>query len=193
MKAIDAKVIESYKKEYLASILSIEEAERMIQVDRKSEKYIEKTYGRKIYKDRIVSKNETIYSRLTKNGKIVQMIQTDTSKKYICGNLSYEIKIDENGEDTQLRSIARQLIETELGRDLEDFIRENSRDAVEVEKQKLLWGDNCDSTTQEDLLEAMCNIEEEEGKANIFTKGIYGTLGIVTKGFDALFGGGKKH
>ena len=105
----------------------------------------------------------------------------------------YEQLIDENGEDTQLRSIARQLIETELGGDLEDFIRENSRDAVGVEKQKLLWGDNCDSTTQEDLLEAMCNIEEQEGKANIFTKGIYGTFGIVTKGFDALFGDGKKH
>lgn len=99
MKAIDTKVIESYKKEYLASILSIEEAERMIQGDGKSEKYIEKTDGRKIYKDRIVSKNETIYSRLAKNGKIVQMVQTDTSKKYRCDNLSYEVKIGENGEE----------------------------------------------------------------------------------------------
>ena len=105
----------------------------------------------------------------------------------------YEQLVSESGDDTQLRSVARQLIESELGGDLEEFIRENSRDSIGVEKQQLLWGDNCDSTTQEDLLLAMCNVDEEEGHTNFIVKGLYGIAGIVTKGWDALFGDGTKH
>lgn len=99
MKSIDAKVIESYKKEYLDSILSIEEAERMIQTDQKSEKYIEKSDGRKVYKNRIISGNEIIYNRLSKNGELIQLIQTPTSKKYKCRDLIYEVRVGENGEE----------------------------------------------------------------------------------------------
>lgn len=105
----------------------------------------------------------------------------------------YEQLVSESGDDTQLRSVARQLIESELGGDLEEFIRENSRDSIGVEKQQLLWGDNCDSTTQEDLLLAMCNVDEEEGHTNFIVKGLYGIAGIFTKGWDALFGDGTKH
>ena len=43
-----------------------------------------------------------------------------------------------DGDDTQLRAIARDLIESELGVDLEDYIRENSRDASGVANQKIL-------------------------------------------------------
>lgn len=101
MKSIDSKVIESYKKEYLDSILSIQEAERMINSDRKSEKYIEKSDGRKIYKDRIVSGKDTLYNRLSKNGELIQLIQTSAGKKYKCGNRSYEIRVDEDGKEIE--------------------------------------------------------------------------------------------
>ena len=97
MKSINSKVIESYKKEYLNSILSIQEAERMINTDEKSEKYIEKSDGRKVYKDRIVSGNTILYNRLSKNGELIQLIQTPTGKEYKCGNFSYETRVDENG------------------------------------------------------------------------------------------------
>lgn len=102
-------------------------------------------------------------------------------------------QLSEDGNDTQLKSVARQLIETELGTDLESFIRENTRDAKGVESQKLYRGEYCDSTTQEDLLEAMCDIEEEEGHLNIFEKGWHGFWGGIARGWNALFGDGKKH
>lgn len=105
----------------------------------------------------------------------------------------YAQLITESGDDTQLRAVARQLIEAETGVDLATFIRENTRDSVAVQKQQLLWGDNCDSTTQEALLAEMCDIEEEEGRASIFSKAIFGFAGIFTKGWDAIFGDGKKH
>ncbi len=94
-------------------------------------------------------------------------------------------------DETQLKSIARQMIEAEIGTDLEDFIRENAKTASGVEAQKLLsWG-NCDSTSQEDLLKAMCDIDEDESHSLILDG-----LAIIVSPFvvlgNALFNGGKK-
>ena len=100
--------------------------------------------------------------------------------------------VSESGDDTQLRSVARQLIESELGGDLETFIRENTRDNAGVENQKVLTWGNCDSTSQEDLLAAMCDLDEEEGSGNIIVQG----LALIASPFVALgnwlFNGGKK-
>lgn len=75
----------------------------------------------------------------------------------------YAQLVGEDGDDTQLRAVARQLIEAELGTDLATYIEENSRDAAGVTAQKIrTWG-NCDSTSQEDLLAEMCNLEVEGG------------------------------
>ncbi len=104
----------------------------------------------------------------------------------------YAQLVSENGDDTQLRAIARQLIESELGGDLEEFIRENARDQAGVDHQKILTWGNCDSTSQEDLLAAMCDIDEEEGSGNIIVSG----LSLIASPFvclgNWLFNGNKK-
>lgn len=105
----------------------------------------------------------------------------------------YSQLVLENGDDTQLRAYARQLIEAETGLNLEQFIRENTRNSIEVQKQQLYRGQYCDSTTQEELLEAMCNIEEEEGQLNIFQEGWHGLWGGIAQTWNAVFGDGKKH
>lgn len=110
------------------------------------------------------------------------------------GQERYAQLIGEDGDDTQLRSIARQLIEAETGVSLEDLIRDNTRNSIEVQKQQLYRGaEFCDSTTQEELLEAMCNIEEEEGQLNVFQSAVHGFFGMFAKGFNTIFGDGKKH
>lgn len=105
----------------------------------------------------------------------------------------YAQLITEDGDDTQLRAVARQLIELETGVNLEQFIRENTRDSIEVQKQQKYRGEYCDSTTQEELLEAMCNLEEEEGHLNIFQEGWHGFFGAIAQGWNSIFGDGKKH
>ncbi|MBE7705275.1 MAG: hypothetical protein E7Z90_05640 [Cyanobacteria bacterium SIG29] len=104
----------------------------------------------------------------------------------------YAQLVGEDGDDTQLRAIARQLIEMEIGGNLEDFIRDNAKTQAGVEHQKILTWGNCDSTSQEDLLAEMCDIKEEEGHGNI----IVGALAGIASPFVALgnwlFNGGKK-
>ncbi len=104
----------------------------------------------------------------------------------------YAQLVGEDGDDTQLRAIARQLIESEIGGDLEEFIRENARDQAGVDHQKILTWGNCDSTSQEDLLAAMCDIDEEEGSGNIIVSG----LALIASPFvclgNWLFNGNKK-
>lgn len=104
----------------------------------------------------------------------------------------YAQLVGEDGDDTQLRAIARQLIESEIGGDLEEFIRENSKTQAGVDHQKILTWGNCDSTSQEDLLAAMCDVDEEEGSGNI----IVGALAAVASPFvclgNWLFNGNKK-
>lgn len=91
----------------------------------------------------------------------------------------------------QLQAVARQLIEAELGSDLEEYIRENARDAAGVEAQKIRTLGNCDSTSQEDLLLAMCDIEEEKGSNFLLD-----AVSVVAMPFELLgnliFNGGKK-
>lgn len=105
----------------------------------------------------------------------------------------YAQLITEDGDDSQLRSIARQLIESETGIDLEEYIKAYTRDAKGVESQKLYRGEYCDSTTQEELLREMCDLEVEEGQLNIFEKGWHGLWGGIAKGWNSIFGDGKKH
>lgn len=104
----------------------------------------------------------------------------------------YAQLVGEDGDDTQLRAVARQLIEAELGGSLEEFIRANAKDNAAVENQQIRsWG-NCDSTSQEDLLKEMCNIDEEEGHSNIFTKALNVIASPFRVAWNELFNGGKK-
>ena len=105
----------------------------------------------------------------------------------------YAQLITEDGDDTQLRAVARQLIEAETGLDLEQFIRENTRDSIEVEKQQMYRGQYCDSTTQEELLEAMCNLEIEEGHMNFVQRGLHFIPSKIANVWNSLFGDGRKH
>lgn len=98
------------------------------------------------------------------------------------------------GDSAQLQAIAKQLIEMNLEDEtLEELIRDNTRDAVDVEKQKCYRGKNCDSTTQEQLLKAMCGLDEEEGHMNIVQDVWHGFFGLFARGWNGLFGDGKKH
>ena len=104
----------------------------------------------------------------------------------------YAQLVTEDGSDKQLRAVAKQLIESEIGCDLKDYINDNARSNAGVEKQKLLsWG-NCDSTSREDLLSEMCDIDEEKSNGSIIMKGVC----IIASPFVALgnflFRGGKK-
>ena len=97
-------------------------------------------------------------------------------------------------DNAQLQAIAKQLIEMNLeDGNLEDLIRDNTRDAVAVQKQKCYRGRHCDSTTQEQLLKSMCGLEEEEGHMNILQTLWHGTFGLVAKAWNGIFGDGKKH
>ena len=71
--------------------------------------------------------------------------------------------VSENGDDAQLRAVNREFIESEIGVDLEDLIREYSRDAKGVEYQQKMFGkDKVDSVSQEDLLAEICDLKETE-------------------------------
>ena len=104
----------------------------------------------------------------------------------------YAQLIGEDGDDTQLRAIARQLIETELGADLEEFIRANAKDQAGVDYQNILTWGNCDSTSQEDLLAEMCDIDEEEGRGNVVVSALAAVASPFVCGFNWLFNGNKK-
>lgn len=105
----------------------------------------------------------------------------------------YSQLITEDGDDTQLRAVARQLIESDAGVDLEDLIRECTRDAKGVEAQKMYRGEYCDSTTQEELLEQVCDIKEQEGHLNVLEKGWHGLWGGIASVWNSMFNDGLKH
>lgn len=71
----------------------------------------------------------------------------------------YAQLVSENGDDTQLRAIAKQLIESELdeGQKLEDFIKTNTANNFQRGLEINLDGDK---NTEEDLLKEMCNYDE---------------------------------
>lgn len=99
--------------------------------------------------------------------------------------------VSESGDDSQLKAVARQLIESEIGGDLEEFIRENSRDAAGVHAQQIRTLGNCDSTSKEDLLLAMCDIEED--KSNNILLNAVSTLAMPFETIgNLLFNGNKK-
>ena len=107
----------------------------------------------------------------------------------------YSQLVSEDGDDSQLRAIAKTLIEEQLDdTTLEDYITKNTKKNSSVENQKMIWGaSKCDSTSREDLLNATCNMDVEEGHSNIIAKGFFGVVGIFAKIGDALFGDGTKH
>lgn len=104
--------------------------------------------------------------------------------------------------EAELQSIAREIIEIELSNaagqnvDLVDYIREHAADATEQHKQKTLYcDDKVDSVTEEQLLNAICGMNEEEyvsggAKVGHFLLNVV-TLGGLTEAWDGLFG--KKH
>ena len=104
----------------------------------------------------------------------------------------YAQLVGENGDDSQLKAIARQLIEAEIGGDLEEFIRTNAKDQAGVDHQKILTWGNCDSTSQEDLLAAMCDIDEEEGSGNPLVSILAGIASPFVCFGNWLFNGNKK-
>lgn len=104
--------------------------------------------------------------------------------------------------EAELQAIAREIIEIELSNaagqnvDLVDYIREHAADATEQHKQKTLYcDDKVDSVTEEQLLNAICGMNEEEyvsggAKVGHFLLNVV-TLGGLTEAWDGLFG--KKH
>ena len=104
--------------------------------------------------------------------------------------------------EAELQAIAREIIEIELSNaagedvDLVDYIREHAADATEQHKQRTLYcDDKVDSVTEEQLLNAICGMNEEEyvsggAKVGHFLLNVV-TLGGLTEAWDGLFG--KKH
>ncbi len=113
----------------------------------------------------------------------------------------YEQLLGENGDDTQLRAVAKDLIEQELGQDesgngitLEEFISENTKTNKQVEAQQIYRGKSrCDSTSQEDLLNEMCNMDMDETHLTGFGKFFRGIASIVTRPWTALTNDGTKY
>ena len=87
----------------------------------------------------------------------------------------YSQLITEDGDDTQLRAVARQLIEGDTGVDLEELIRECTRDAKGVEYQQRMFGaEKVDSVSQEDLLEEVCDIKSTKQKMKWYDEAKFG-------------------
>ena len=140
----------------------------------------------------IETKISNICSYLANGKEDKAMAAYDELLAEMTSQTRYGQLVGEDGDDTQLRSVARQLIESELGGSLEEYIRANSRTNAQVENQKVLTWGNCDSTSQEDLLAAMCDIDEEEGNGNILIQaGSLIASPFVVLG-NWLFNGGKK-
>ncbi len=77
----------------------------------------------------------------------------------------YAYLVGEDGNDVQLRAVAKQLIESELedGQKLEDFINDNTVTASGRSWQKTFFNNSkIDEATSEDLLNLMCNQKEEK-------------------------------
>ena len=140
----------------------------------------------------ITSKISNIGSYLANGKEDKALVAYEELLAEMSSQTRYAQLIGENGDDTQLRAIARQLIESEIGGDLEEFIRENAKDQASVDHQKILTWGNCDSTSQEDLLAAMCDIDEEEGSGNIIVSALAGLASPFVCGFNWLFNGNKK-
>ena len=104
----------------------------------------------------------------------------------------YSQLVGEDGDDTQLRAVARDLIESQTGVDLEQYIRENTQDQAGVEFQNVLTWGNCDSTSQEELLKELCNLEEDPGHGNPVANFFAMIASPFVVGFNELFHGGKK-
>ncbi|MGM9993134.1 MAG: hypothetical protein ACI37R_00190 [Candidatus Avigastranaerophilus sp.] len=140
----------------------------------------------------IESKISNISSYLTNGKEDKALAAYEELLSEMEGQTRYGQLVGEDGDDTQLRAVARQLIEAELGADLEDIIRENTKTQAGVEHQSVLTWGNCDTTSQEDLLAAMCDIDEEEGHGNPIVSFFAGIASPFVVGFNALFNGGKK-
>ncbi len=145
-------------------------------------------------RDAAISTSISNITKYIENGEEDKVIQAyDELLNQMSTQERYSQLVSEEGDDTQLRSIARQLIESEIGCDLVDYIQDKTKSNKSSENQRLLWGDNCDTTTSEDLLKEMCNLDLEKGHSNLFQKGFFAFCGIFTKAYDAIFGDGKKH
>lgn len=95
--------------------------------------------------------------------------------------------------DTELRAVARETIEKKLdGESLEDLIRNNTRRRSQVISQNIQAYGNCDQTSQEELLKALCDIDEDEGGVNV----LEAAWAVISSPFvwlgNTLFGGGQK-
>lgn len=134
------------------------------------------------YEDKAMEAYETLLNEMTSQTRYAQLVS-------------------ESGDDTQLRAVARTLIEQQIyektgtNTGLDEFIKDNAVSASGLSWQKtFLNNSKLDENTQEDLLNAMCNMNEEKH----VTGGQYVLEAICTivKPFtelgDFLFGG-KHH
>ncbi len=69
----------------------------------------------------------------------------------------YSQLVTEDGDDTQLRAVARQIIENKLGVDLPTYIKETTASNFQRGLEFNLDGDKY---TEEDLLKEMCDLDE---------------------------------
>mgnify|MGYP006916233784 CR=1 FL=1 len=103
----------------------------------------------------------------------------------------YSQLITEDGNDLQLRSVARQLIEQQIGCNLEEYLEKNTADEAETKNKQILYWNNADSTSQEDLLLEMCNIDKD-GKHLNPVVGFFSTLISPFTSFANWITGGEK-
>lgn len=147
-------------------------------------------------RDSAINSDITNFTSYIKNGEEDKaMAAYESLLSEMSSQERYSQLVSEDGDDSQLRAIAKTLIEEQLDdTTLEDYITKNTKKNSSVENQKMIWGaSKCDSTSREDLLNATCNMDVEEGHSNIISKGFFGIVGIFAKIGDGLFGDGTKH
>ena len=139
----------------------------------------------------IKTKISNIVSYL-ENGKEDKALKAYNELLDVMSKQSRYSQLVSEDDNTQLKAVARTLIESSAGTDLEQLIRENTRDNADVENQKIrTWG-NCDSTSQEELLLAMCDIDEQGGHTNPVSALLNALVSPFVVAGNALFNGGKK-
>lgn len=103
----------------------------------------------------------------------------------------YAKLITADGDDKQLRAVAKGMIESQIGCKLSDYIENNtSSHKNTVYKNILFWG-RADNTSSEDLLEEMCNIKKEKKAANIIVGAAAAVASVVAAPINILFGNSK--
>ena len=181
MKSIDSKVVESYKREYMNTILNLDKARKMVaDPNNPSIKYVIKKDGTKVYADHIEDGDDTIYADHIKQRDGTLVYTYDLGDGQIVKKHIKENNVKYTREDTE--------VNIENG-EISDYMFYNQNTVIARKKgddsqyKYVFKKRNEDGTTliyeynQEGTVEILCKSKNEEiikrGKISTLENGEY--------------------